>query len=188
MDRLRAARIAQRVASSARSAGVKESREGRFAVSAEEVARHLVKFLRAKYVIDAAYRSFADRVKGPWRDSLYAHMAEHAGEERQAAYDIAMRIVGMGGDPQVGVVAVPPCAPDVASLMRCLAELELAAVENGRELIRLAGDNTAMKVFGENLVLQDTQHLDDIRRWTAGAATGSPEEVAVYGWEGSEDG
>lgn len=164
MDADAALKIAERL-SRTQTAGVKESREGRFAVSAEEVARHLTKFLRAKYVIDAAYRSLSDRIRGPWRDSIVGHWAEHASEERKAAYDIAMRIIAMGGDPQVGALVVPPCSPDVQSFIGCLLELELSAIENGRELVRLAGDNTAMKVFGENLVLQDTQHADDLRRW-----------------------
>lgn len=159
-------RIASRVA----RASVVPGREGRFAAPPDQVAAHLQKFLDAKYAIDMAYRSFADRVKGPWRDALVDHWHEHAKEERKAAYDIAMRIVGLGWDPITTIVQIPACEPTVTAFCKCLMELELKAVENGRKLVAMAGDNTAMKVLGENLVLVDTQHIDDLRRMMAGSA------------------
>lgn len=140
------------------------SREGQFAAPDGQVIAHLQKFLNAKYAIDAAYRSFADRVKGPWRDALVDHWHEHAKEERDQAYDLAMKVVGLGADPVQTVVQVPACPATVIGFCKVLMEMELKAIENGRRLIALAGDNTAMKVLGENLILTDTQHLDDLRR------------------------
>lgn len=142
-------------------------KEGNFAVPVGQVVAHLQKYLCAKYAIDVAYRSFADRVKGPWRDALYEHWDEHAKEERKAAYDIAMKIVGLGADPIVTSIQVPPCTANLVGFMKCLKMMELDAIENGRTLIKLAGDNTSMKIFAENLILVDTQHLDDLRRMMA---------------------
>lgn len=150
-------RIASRVANV-------PAREGQFAASDGQVVAHLQKFLNAKYAIDAAYRSFADRVRGPWRDALVDHWHTHAKEERDQAYDLAMKVVGLGADPVQTVVQIPQCQPDVVGFCKALMDMELKAVENGRKLIVLAGDNTAMKVLAENLVLTDTQHLDDLRR------------------------
>jgi bacterioferritin (cytochrome b1) len=140
------------------------AREGQFAAPDGQMVAHLQKFLSAKYAIDAAYRSFADRVKGPWRDALVSHWQEHAKEERDNAYDLAMRIVGLGADPMQTVVQVPACPANVFGFCKVLMEMELKAIENSRRLIALAGDNTAMKVLAENIILVDTQHLDDLRR------------------------
>jgi len=140
------------------------AREGQFAAPDGQMVAHLQKFLSAKYAIDAAYRSFADRVKGPWRDALVSHWQEHAKEERDNAYALAMRIVGLGADPMQTVVQVPACPASVFGFCKVLMEMELKAIENSRRLIALAGDNTAMKVLAENIILVDTQHLDDLRR------------------------
>lgn len=144
------------------------SQEGMLAAPAGQVIAHLNKWLSAKYRIDAAYRSYADRVKGPWRDSLVEHWQTHAGEERQAAYDLAMKIVGFGGDPNVTVIEVPMAPPDLASMCMVLMRLELAAIEAARETMSLSGELVSLRVLAENICLQDTQHLDDLRRMAVG--------------------
>lgn len=155
-------RIAARVASSRVALTVEK--EGGYAGPDGQVISLLQEFLNAKYSIDNAYRSFADRVRGPWRDALVDHWQEHAKEERSAAYDIAMKIVGLGADPMVTVTSVPQCPGNLDAFCQVLAKMELDTIENGRKLIAMSGDNAAMKVFAENLVLVDTKHLDDLRR------------------------
>ncbi len=147
------------------------SPEGRLAVPVGQVIAHLQQWLGAKYRIDAAYRSYADRVKGPWRDSLVAHWQEHAGEERTAAYDIAMKIVGFGGDPSVTVLEVPQAPADLGAFCSVLMNLELQAIEKGREAMSMAGEMTSLKVMAENMILQDSQHLDDLRRMCVNIAS-----------------
>lgn len=154
-------RIASRVANV-------PAQEGQFAAPDGQLVAHLQKFVNAKYAIDMAYRSFADRVHGPWRDALVDHWHVHAKEERDAAYDLAMKVVGLGADPVQAAVQIPQCEPTVVGFCRALMDLELKAIGNGRKLIALAGDNTAMKVLGENIILVDTQHLDDLRRMIVG--------------------
>lgn len=141
--------------------------EGDFVVPAGQVLAHLQKWLTAKYAIDIAYRSFADRVKGPWRDGLVDHWHDHSKEERQHAYDIAMRIVGMGGDPIQTVVQVPAATANLAGFFQTLAKMELEAIQAGREAVKMAGENVGLQVMAENFVLVDTQHLDDLRRLTS---------------------
>lgn len=145
------------------------SPEGLLAVPVGQAIAHLQSWLTAKYRIDAAYRSFADRVKGPWRDSLVEHWQEHAKEERQAAYDLAMKIVGLGGDPSVTVIDVPVVPSDLGAFCATLMALELKAIEAAREMISMSGELVSLKVLAENLCLQDTHHLDDLRRTTADA-------------------
>jgi bacterioferritin (cytochrome b1) len=141
--------------------------EGELAVPTGQLIAGLSTLLTAKYAIDVSYRSFADRVRGPWRDSLVEHWLEHAGQERQATYDIAMRIVGFGADPIQQAIQIPACVPNVFALSKCLMQQELDALKAERELITMSGDHTSMKVFMENQILLDTQHLDDLRRMCA---------------------
>jgi bacterioferritin len=138
--------------------------EGKLGCPPSQIIAHLNNYLNAKYSIDAQYRSYADRVKGPWRDALVDHWNDHAKEERGHAYDLAMRIVGFGGDPAQSIIQVPQCPPNLEGFVRSLMAKEIEAIAAGRETIKLAGDHTSLKVMAENMILVDTQHLDDLKR------------------------
>lgn len=146
---------------------VAESPEGNLSVTDGEAIAHLQKWLLAKYAIDVAYRNFADRVRGPWRDALVDHWYEHSKEERQHAYDLTMKIIGMGADPSVTMIQVPPVTPGPEAMMATLMKMELEAISAGREAVRMAGGRQSLRVMAENFILVDTQHLDDLRRWSA---------------------
>lgn len=152
-------RIARRIATS--------DKEGVTSSSAGELISHLNNFLAAKYCIEVSYRSFSDRVKGPWRDSLVEHWQEHANEERKSSYDLAMKCVALGGDPMLTTIQIPPCTPNLAGFMQVLLTQELDAIEAGRKLVMMAGDNTGLRVLAENTVVLDSQHADDLRRMMA---------------------
>jgi bacterioferritin (cytochrome b1) len=141
-----------------------ENPEGNFACPASEIIAHLNTWLSAKYAIDIAYRSFADRIRGPWRDALVDHWYKHAEEERQHQYDLGMKIVAMGGDPIQTAIQIPSCTPNLEALSRTLMTMELEAIAAGRKTIQLAGENTSLIVMAENFVLIDTQHKDDLLR------------------------
>ena len=141
--------------------------EGAFAAPLGQVLAHLGKWLTAKYRIDAAYRSYADRVKGPWRDALVDHWYKHAEEERGQAYDLSMKIVALGGDPMQTVIDVPPATTSLGAFCAQLAQLELDAIENGRIAVQMAGDDAPLRVMAEQIIYVDAQHLDDLRRMCA---------------------
>jgi len=143
------------------------SQEGELAAPVGQVIAHLNQWLTAKYRIDASYRSYADRVKGPWRDALVDHWYTHAEEERKQAYDLAMKVVALGGDPIQTVIDVPASPASLGAFCAQLAQLELAAIENGRVAIQLAGENAPLRVLAEQIIYTDAQHLDDIRRMCA---------------------
>ena len=150
-------RIASRVAADPAHEGALGAPEG-------QILALLNKILTAKYAIEMSYRSFADRIKGPWRDSLVEHWQEHAKDERDSAYQFAMKSVALGGDPILTTVQVPPCPANLGGLIRVLAEQELGAIEACRELVVLAGDNTGLRLLAEETILLDSHHLDDLRR------------------------
>lgn len=140
------------------------SPEGSLAVPTSQMVAHLNHWLRAKYEIDAAYRSFADRIKGPWRDALVDHWQEHAKEERGHAYDLAMKIVGFGSDPIQTAINVPMCPANLVAFGAVLIDLELKAIDAAHKTIEMSGTMRALAVMAENMMLTDTQHLDDLRR------------------------
>lgn len=158
-------RIASRIATGGTDIAADPSeQEGSFGVPIGQMISALSTYLGSKYAIDVAYRSFSDRIRGPWRDSLIEHWAEHAEEEREAAYDLAMKIMGLGSDPLISVVQLPVTSGDISAFFKTLENMEMNAIKTGREIIKMSGDNTAMKVMVENIVMVDTQHLDDLRR------------------------
>lgn len=140
------------------------AKEGQFAAPEGQIIAHLQTFISAKYAVEMAYRNFADRVRGPWRDSLVDHWHVHAKDERQSVYDLSMKVVGLGGDPIQTYIQVPACTNNVVGLMQVLMAMELEAIEAGRGLVQLSGDNTGLRVLAENTVVLDTHHLDDLRR------------------------
>lgn len=140
------------------------AREGSLAVDASVVCLTLQKWLELKYSLEVAYRSFADRSRGPWRDALVDHWYEHAKDEKKHQYSLAMKIVGLGGDPAVTCINIPQCELSLKNFFLCLMELELQTIEIGREVIRISGDNTGLRLLAEEMVLLDSHHLDDLKR------------------------
>lgn len=138
--------------------------EGQLAVPLDDVVRCLMSLLKCKYAIESAYRSFADRVRGPWRDALVEHWQEHAKDERQHAYDIAMKIMGFGYDPDVGPIDLANTGNSLDELCASLIAMELQLIRESRQLIQMAGDHTSLIVLAENIALLDTHHLDDLKR------------------------
>src|SRR5512135_45645 len=143
------------------------TKEGEFAAPEGQLIAHLQSFLSAKYAVEMAYRNFADRVRGPWRDSLVDHWHDHSEDERQSTYDLSMKVVGIGGDPMQTYIQIPACPHNVGAFMQVLMQMELEAIEAGRELAKLAGENMGLRVLAENTVVLDTHHLDDLRRMDA---------------------
>ena len=76
-----------------------------------------------------------------------------------------MKVIGMSADPMQTYVQIPACTPNVGAFTQVLMQMELEAIEAGRELAKLAGDNMGLRVLAENTVILDTHHLDDLRRW-----------------------
>lgn len=137
---------------------------GTLASPIDQVIFHLNKWLTAKYTIDAAYRSYADRVRGPWRDALVKHWYDHAKEERDQGYDIAMKVVALGGDPVQSIIEVPLTTPSLKTFCAKLLELEMKAIDNGLTAIKMAGDNAPIRLLAEQIIYTDSQHIDDLVR------------------------
>ncbi len=132
-----------------------------------EVLGLLNKFLQQKYTLDACYRYLVDRVHGPWRDALVEHWTEHSEDERKMAYDIAMKIVGIGSDPQLPSISIPACSTDINDVITCLTKLELETIETEELIIKMVDNDLyppELRLLLENHMLLDAHHLDDLTR------------------------
>src|ERR1700690_2006725 len=95
--------------------------EGEFAVPLGQLISTLQTLLGAKYAVEMSYRSYADRVRGLWRDSLVDHWHEHAKDERDMTYDLAMKIVGLGSDPIQTTIQILQSPANEFAFCKCLA-------------------------------------------------------------------
>jgi len=139
--------------------------EGAFGVPDGQILALMGKLLTAKYAIEVSYRSYSDRIRGAlWRDSLVDHWLEHAEDERKSSYAIAMKIVGLGGDPTITTIQIPPATANPEAFVVLLAKQELEAISVCREIVQIAGDNTGLRLLAEEIILLDSHHLDDLRR------------------------
>jgi bacterioferritin (cytochrome b1) len=143
---------------------ITSSPEGILNAPSGQIIAELSGLLSLKYQKDATYRSFSDRTRGPWRDSLVDHWYEHSKDEREHAYAIAMKIIGFGGDPILATLNVPICPANLTGFFTVLLNLELKAIETERRIIELAGTQDALRVLMEDLMLKDSHHIDDLRR------------------------
>jgi bacterioferritin (cytochrome b1) len=138
--------------------------EGEVGAPPGQIISLLQSYLNIKYVTDAAYRSLSDRLRGPWREAMTKHMYEHAEDERNHAYAIAMKIIGFGGDPIQTSITIPDSTSNLISIISVLADLELQAIKMARGLLFLSGEDDGLRVLVEDILLKDSHHLDDLRR------------------------
>jgi len=137
--------------------------EGMFAVPQEKVVKKLQALLRLKYTAVIMWMNYGDRVRAHFRDAIYDHFNVHLLEERDAAYDLAMKITALGGEPTPAVSRVPDIG-DLHQIFITLLQAEKELIVCGRELLLLCGENTGLRVLIENTVLVDQKHADDLRR------------------------
>lgn len=137
--------------------------EGLFAVPQERVLASLQKVLKLKYTAVLMYMNYGDRVRSHFRDTVYDHFQAHMLEEREACYDLAMKITALGGEPEVQVAKVPSTA-SMAEMFMWVMQAEKTLILQLRELLAVCGDNVGLRVLLENMLLADQRHLDDARR------------------------
>ena len=137
--------------------------EGLFAVPQEQMLRLLQKALKLKYTAIMMYVNYGDRIRSHFRDSVYEHFNEHMAEERASAYDLAMKITALGGEPEVQVGKVPS-TPALAEMFMHIMQLEKELIQGQREILAVCGENVGLRILIENSLLEDQRHLDDARR------------------------
>ena len=120
--------------------------------------------LAAEYQAVVMYRTYASLVSGPYRQDLRAFFEGEIPDELGHAGFLADKIVALGGVPTTDV---PPVAlGDNRQMLENALAAEIDTIQ--RYTIRLAqaeeAGEIAVKVQLENLIVDESQHRDDIRR------------------------
>lgn len=132
------------------------------------------KYFQSRVKAEIACRNNADRLQGPWRDSVVQHWKEHAEEHRSMIYDLSMKMITtLGMDPKVDFVTMAPDNPAFESLLGDLESRSRELLDIGRQILEL-DIGVELRVLIENQILTDSQHLSDAIRMRP---TGTPIET-----------
>ena len=121
--------------------------------------------LAAEYQAVVMYRTYAALVSGPFRPELRTFFESEIPDELNHAAFLADKIVSLGGTPTTRAEEVPIVAGNRQMLEVALkAEEDTIARYTRRAEQAEACGEIAIKVELENLIVDETNHRDDIRR------------------------
>ena len=131
----------------------------------KELIEGLNEDLSAEYQAVVMYRTYAALVTGPWRQELRAFFEGEIPDELGHAAFLADKIVALGGVPATEVRPVPIPRTSREMLENAL-QAEVDTIERYMQRVGQAEEcgETAIKVQLENLIVDESQHRDDIRR------------------------
>jgi bacterioferritin len=121
--------------------------------------------LAAEYQAVVMYRTYAALVTGPHRMELKAFFEGEIPDELNHAAFLADRVVALGGTPATEVRAVPIPRSNREMLENAL-QAEVETLQRYTERIEQAEacGELSIRIQLENLIVDESQHRDDIRR------------------------
>jgi len=121
--------------------------------------------LAAEYQAVVMYRTYASLASGPFRQDLRAFFEGEIPDELGHAAFLADKIVALGGRPTVDVPPVP-YTDDNRTMLETALKAEVDTIERYTRRIEQAerAGEIAVKIRLEDLIVDESQHRDDIRR------------------------
>lgn len=121
--------------------------------------------LAAEYQAVIMYRTYASLVSGPFRQDLRSFFESEIPDELGHAAFLADKIVALGGRPTTEVPPVPH-SDDNRQMLQTALEAEVDTIERYTRRIDEAeqAGELAVKIQLEDLIVDESQHRDDIRR------------------------
>ena len=121
--------------------------------------------LAAEYEAVIMYRTYASLVSGPLRQELRNFFESEIPDELGHAAFLADKIVALGGTPTTSPGPIPTAANNREMLENAL-KAEIATIERYMKRVEQAerAGETAVKVQLEDLIVDESQHRDDLRR------------------------
>lgn len=121
--------------------------------------------LAAEYQAVIMYRTYAALVAGPFRQDLRSFFESEVPDELGHAAFLADKIVALGGIPTTAAAAVP-MAQGAREMLENALQAEMDTIERYTRRIQQAEalGELSIKVQLENLVVDESNHRDDIRR------------------------
>ncbi|MEX0911862.1 MAG: ferritin-like domain-containing protein [Gemmatimonadota bacterium] len=121
--------------------------------------------LAAEYQAVVMYRTYASLVSGPYRQDLRAFFESEIPDELGHAAFLADKVVALGGSPTTHVPPIPPAGDNRQMLENALnGEIETLERYTRRIDEAEAAGEIAVKIQLEDLIVDESQHRDDIRR------------------------
>jgi bacterioferritin len=131
----------------------------------QELIDGLNQDLAAEYQAVVMYRTYASLVSGPYRQDLRAFFESEIPDELAHAAFLADKVVALGGNPTTEVPSVP-LTQDNREMLENALQAEIDTIERYTQRIDQAdrAGEIAIKVQLEDLIVDESQHRDDIRR------------------------
>jgi bacterioferritin len=135
----------------------------------QELIHGLNQDLVAEYQAVIMYRTYASLVSGPYRQELKAFFESEIPDELAHAALLADKIVALGGIPAVSVPDIPMADTNRGMLENTL-QAEIETIERYTQRIQQAEavGEISIKVQLEDLIVDESNHRDDIRRMLKG--------------------
>lgn len=135
------------------------------AENSKDLINGLNEDLAAEYQAVIMYRTYASLVSGPYRQELKAFFEGEIPDELSHAAFLADKIVALGGNPTTSVPPVPEAGDNHQMLENALqAEVDTIKRYTKRIDQAEAAGEISVKVQLEDLVVDESNHRDDIRR------------------------
>jgi bacterioferritin len=121
--------------------------------------------LAAEYEAVIMYRTYASLVSGPLRQELRNFFESEIPDELGHAAFLADKIVALGGTPTTSPGPIPSASNNREMLENAL-KAEIDTIERYTKRVEQAerAGETAVKVQLEDLIVDESQHRDDLRR------------------------
>ncbi len=131
----------------------------------QELIDGLNEDLAAEYQAVIMYRTYASLVSGPYRPELKAFFESEIPDELGHAAFLADKIVALGGTPTVTVGEIP-ITTDNRKMLENALEAEIDTIDRYTRRIEQADrvGEVSIRVQLEDLIVDESQHRDDIRR------------------------
>jgi len=144
-------------------------------MSNQAVIDHLNEILKHEWTGVAQYSQASFIVEGVWREVYAEKFIDDAKESFGHAQQIGDKIVALGGVPVATRNEIRQ-SRDLNEVLQFSLEFESKAVEMYGKAIELAGDNKALVVFLEDILVDEQEGVDEytkLLRNSAGAAAGT---------------
>lgn len=111
-------------------------------------------------------------VTGPTRGPLVQMFRQQAMDSMQHAVKLGEKITALGGHPSVKVQEVfEPGEQTVEDMIREDLEMEREHLQRYEEQLALVADNTALKLMIEQIIVEETTHVEELEMYLGPKAT-----------------
>lgn len=145
-------------------APTKHSSSGASTVS-KEALECLNKIFQAEMAGIIRYLHYSFMIMGHNRIPIQKWFRDQAAEAQTHAVLIGEKITSLGGHPPVITAKVEESNNhNVHAILEESLQFELEALELYKSLVKLAGDDIALEELGRDMVRQETEHTDEVKK------------------------